>query len=45
MKIDSGLVATDLAAVPARAKQIEAEGYDGCVSAEIASDPFFPLAQ
>jgi len=44
MKIDSGLVAAELATVPARAKQIEAEGYDGCVSAEIASDPFFPLA-
>jgi probable F420-dependent oxidoreductase len=43
MKIDAGLIASDLAAVPARAKQLEAQGYDGCVSAEISSDPFFPL--
>ena len=43
MKIDSGLIAADLAEVPARARALEAQGYDGCVSAEIASDPFFPL--
>jgi probable F420-dependent oxidoreductase len=43
MKIDAGLLAADLANVPARAKELEAQGYDGCVSAEIASDPFFPL--
>jgi probable F420-dependent oxidoreductase len=43
LKIDAGLIAADLALVPARAKEIEAQGYDGCVSAEIASDPFFPL--
>lgn len=43
MKIDAGLIAADLAQVPARARELEAQGYDGCVSAEIASDPFFPL--
>jgi probable F420-dependent oxidoreductase len=43
MKIDAGLIAADLAGIPARAKELEAQGYDGCVSAEIASDPFFPL--
>jgi probable F420-dependent oxidoreductase len=43
MKIDAGLMTADLAQVPARARQLEAEGYDGCVTAEIASDPFLPL--
>jgi probable F420-dependent oxidoreductase len=43
MKIDSGLIASDLASVPARAREIEAQGFDGCITAEIASDPFFPL--
>jgi probable F420-dependent oxidoreductase len=43
MKIDAGLIAADLAQVPARARELEAQGFDGCVSAEIASDPFFPL--
>jgi probable F420-dependent oxidoreductase len=43
MKIDAGLIAADLAQVPARAREIEAQGFDGCVSAEIASDPFLPL--
>jgi len=43
MKIDAGLMAADLAEVPARARELEAQGFDGCVSAEIASDPFFPL--
>src|SRR5882724_7194044 len=44
MKVDGGLIATDLAAVPARARALEAAGYDGGVSAEISSDPFLPLA-
>ncbi len=43
MKIDAGLMSADLAQVPARAREIEAQGFDGCVSAEIASDPFLPL--
>src|SRR5881628_418249 len=44
MKVDGGLIATDLAAVPARARALEAAGYDGGVTAEISSDPFLPLA-
>lgn len=45
MKIDSGLMGVaDLAKVPARAKELEAQGYDGMVTAEIANDPFLPLA-
>jgi probable F420-dependent oxidoreductase len=43
MKIDAGLIAADLAHVPARAKEIEAAGFDGCVTAETSNDPFFPL--
>ena len=43
MKIDAGLIAADLAEVPARARELEAQGFDGCVTAEIASDPFLPL--
>ena len=45
MKIDSGLMGVaDLANIPARAKELEAQGYDGMVTAEIANDPFLPLA-
>jgi len=44
MKVDGGLIVTDLAAVPERARALEEAGYDGAVSAEIASDPFLPLA-
>jgi probable F420-dependent oxidoreductase len=43
MKVDGGLLATDLSTVPARARELEAAGYDGAVSAEISSDPFLPL--
>ncbi len=43
MKIDAGLIAADLAEVPARARELEAQDFDGCVTAEIASDPFLPL--
>lgn len=45
MKIDSGLMGiADLSQVPAQVKRLEAEGYDGMVTAEIANDPFLPLA-
>ena len=38
MKVDSGLMGVaDLANVPARAKELEAQGYDGMVTAEIAN--------
>ena len=44
MKIDGGLVINDLATVPERVRTLEAAGYDAVVSAELANDPFLPLA-
>ncbi len=43
MKIDAGLMTTDLGSVAARAKEREAAGFDGIVTAEMSGDPFFPL--
>ncbi|MEZ4281668.1 MAG: LLM class F420-dependent oxidoreductase [Myxococcota bacterium] len=44
MKVDSGLVGiSDLARVGASARDLEAEGFDALVTAEIDSDPFLPL--
>jgi len=43
MKVDGGLITSDLSAIPERARALEAAGYDGGVTAEIASDPFLPL--
>jgi len=44
MKIDGGMgFGGPLGEVPAKARQLEAEGYDGLVSAELANDPFLPL--
>jgi probable F420-dependent oxidoreductase len=44
MKIDSGLMGvSDLQEIPAQVRRLEAEGYDGMVTAEISSDPFLPL--
>jgi len=42
MKIDAGLMGS-LGDVPQRARELEAQGYDGLVTAELASDPFLPL--
>jgi len=42
MKIDAGLMGS-LTDVPERARQLEAEGFDGLVTAEMSGDPFFPL--
>jgi probable F420-dependent oxidoreductase len=42
MKINASLIA-DLGSVPSRIKDIESLGYDAAFSAEISSDPFFPL--
>ena len=42
MKIDAGLMGA-LEAVPERARELEAQGFDGLVTAEMSSDPFFPL--
>jgi probable F420-dependent oxidoreductase len=43
MKVDGGLMITDLASVPEHARKLEKAGYDGAISAEISSDPFLPL--
>lgn len=44
MKIDAGLLdTTDLSKVPDRVRTLEAEGYDGLITAEMSGDPFFPL--
>ncbi|MBW2423052.1 MAG: LLM class F420-dependent oxidoreductase [Deltaproteobacteria bacterium] len=44
MKIDSGFRdLADLARVPERARALEAAGFDGMVTAELANDPFLPL--
>ena len=42
MKIDSGLFGP-LEGAPQRARQLEDEGFDAMVTAEIAHDPFLPL--
>ena len=42
MQVDGGLFG-DLGKVPERARLLEASGYDGAFSAEVSSDPFFPL--
>lgn len=43
MKIDTGLIGTDLAKVPEAARTLESQGFDGILTAEMANDPFFPL--
>jgi probable F420-dependent oxidoreductase len=42
MKIDAGLM-DELGAVPGRVREIEAQGFDGVVTAEMSGDPFLPL--
>ena len=42
MKVDGGLIG-DLTKVSERVKALEAAGYDGAMTAEVSSDPFFPL--
>jgi len=42
LSIDRG-IPSDLTAVPARAREIEQQGYDGCWTGELAHDPFLPL--
>ena len=44
MLIDAGLTG-DLAGAPAEAARLRASGYDGLWSAELAHDPFLPLAR
>ena len=43
MKVDSGLLTTDLGTVAAHAQELEHLGYDGLLTAETNHDPFFPL--
>ena len=43
MKIDGPLLVSDLADVPARARQMEEQGFDGMFTFEGQHDPFFPL--
>lgn len=42
MKVDGGIFGA-LDAVPERSRLLEASGYDGAFSAEVSSNPFFPL--
>lgn len=42
MKVDAGLMGS-LAEAPARAKELEAQGFDGLITAEMSTDPFLPL--
>jgi probable F420-dependent oxidoreductase len=44
MKVDTGVMAPTFEAVGARARELEAFGYDGLMTAETAHDPFLPLA-
>ena len=43
MHVDAPLVATSLAEVPAAARRIEADGFDGAYTFEGPRDPFLPL--
>lgn len=42
MKVDGGLMG-DMSRVAENARELEAAGYDGVITAETAHDPFFPL--
>ncbi len=44
MKIDGFVSGATPAAIAANARELEALGYDGLISAEISHDPFLPLA-
>jgi len=43
VKVDTGIMAAGLDDIAHRAKELEALGYDGLITAETASDPFLPL--
>jgi probable F420-dependent oxidoreductase len=43
MKIDGGLMGTDLETLARTARELEEVGYDGAQSAETSHDPFLPL--
>jgi probable F420-dependent oxidoreductase len=44
MKIDTILAARDWADLPGEGRRLEEAGYDGAWTAEVAHDPFLPLA-
>jgi probable F420-dependent oxidoreductase len=43
MKVDGMMMSAELSTVGERARQMEAMGYDGLLTAETQHDPFFPL--
>src|SRR4029078_13343450 len=43
MHVDAPLVATSLAEVPAPARRVQADGFDGAYTFEVPRDPFLPL--
>ncbi len=44
MKVDSGMMDTDLAEMARHSRELEDLGYDGLITAETSHDPFLPLA-
>ncbi len=43
MKIDAGLLVTNMKQIPARVREIEEAGFDGCFTFEGPHEPFMPL--
>ncbi|MGD8607257.1 MAG: TIGR03617 family F420-dependent LLM class oxidoreductase [Myxococcales bacterium] len=43
MKIDAGLLVTDMKQIPARVRELEECGFDGCFTFEGPHEPFLPL--
>jgi probable F420-dependent oxidoreductase len=43
MKIDAGLLITDMKQIPSRARELEESGFDGCFTFEGPHEPFMPL--
>lgn len=43
MKIDAGLLVTDMKQIPARVRELEECGFDGCFTFEGPHEPFMPL--
>jgi len=44
MKIDAGLLVTDMKQIPVRVRELEEAGFDGCFTFEGPHEPFMPLA-
>jgi len=43
MKIDAGLLVSDMKEIPARVRELEDAGFDGCFTFEGPHEPFMPL--